>query len=261
MAAKTKPKPKAKAKAPAKPKPAAPAPEVKQVVFAPKKSTPVKPPPKPAPLPRPVAPAAPAVDHGARIAALWARLGAWIATTGAPPLLLDEPATEKAIKAAEKDLGLTFPADFRASLRLHDGQAAGKAVTFPWLPGCPPMYGVETLVAEHRKLARAAKPKADTCDPTNRVRSGPRPGRIPIADGTYLDFEPGPAGTPGQLITAVSKTDFVVIDLSLTAALERWVTVLERGIWVHDPASNAVHPRALATVVGNPAGLFSRRPS
>ena len=64
------PKPTAKAPSPAKKKPAAPAPEAKQVVFAPKKSTPVKPPPKPAaPPPKPAAPAAPAIDHSGRIAA------------------------------------------------------------------------------------------------------------------------------------------------------------------------------------------------
>ncbi len=271
MPAKTKAKPKAKptpkAKAPAKPKAAAPVVEAKPVVFAPKKSTPVKPPPRPtappAPArpPVPVAPPTPAVDHAGRIPALWARLEAWVATIGAPPLLLAAPATEKDLKAAEKELGRPFPADVRASLRLHDGQAAGKAVTFPWLPGCPPMYSVEAIVAEHKKLSRAPKPKADTCDATNRVRSGARPARIPIADGTYLDFDPGPAGTAGQLITAVTKTDFVVIDVSLSAALERWVTVLERGIWIHDAATNTVRPRALAAPVSNPAALFSKRAS
>lgn len=262
MAAKTK----AKAKAPAKKKPAAPPPEAKQVVFAPKKSTPVKPPPKPVAPPTPArapvpvaAVTAPVVDPTERIAALWTRLETWIAAAGAPPLLFAGPATEKAIKAAEKELGRAFPADFRASLRLHDGQAAGKAATFPWLPGCPPLYPLDTIVAEHKKLARAAKPKTDTCDATNRVRLGVRPTRIPIADGTFLDFDPGPAGTSGQLITLVNKTDLVLIDTSLTTALERWVTVLERGIWVYDPTTHRVHPRALAAAAGHPAGWFSKR--
>jgi cell wall assembly regulator SMI1 len=237
-------------------KPAPAAPEPKPVAFAPRKSTPVKPPPTPAAPAKPVA-AAPAVDHSERVAALWARLEAWVAAAGAPPLALGKPATDKAIKAAGKQLGLSFPADVRASLRLHDGQTAKH--TFPWLPGCPPLYALDAIVAEHARLARAAKPKTESCDATNRVRSGPRPGRIPLADGTYVDFEPGPAGTAGQLIALVSKTDFVLIDVSLTAALERWVTVLERGIWVYDAARHAVHPRLLAAAAGHPAGWFSKR--
>jgi len=164
--------PKPKPKAPKKP--AAPVPEAKPVVFAPKKSTPVKPPPKPVAPPAPARPPVPVaamttpiIDPSDRIATLWARLEAWIATIGAPPLDLAKPATEKAIKAAEKDLGRPFPADFRASLRLHDGQTATRS--FPWLPGCAPLHTLDTILAEHKKLARAAKPKTDTCDATHRV--------------------------------------------------------------------------------------------
>lgn len=245
--------PAAKPKPKAAPKAAAP----KPVAVAIKKSTPVAPPPPPRPAP--AAAAAPAVDHGARIAALWARLEAWVATAGAPPLGLDPPASEKAIKAAEKELALAFPPDFRASLRLHDGQAGG-GPSFPWMPGCTPLLPLDAIVAARTKLSRQAKPKAETVDANGRIKGGvARPGRIPIAGNTFLDLDPGPAGVAGQLITLVTDRDLVVIDSSFAAALERWVAVLERGIWIYSADQHAVHPRALVARSGHPAGWFSKR--
>lgn len=216
-------------------------------------------------------PAPPPVDHAARVGDLWRRLEAWVGITGAPSLSLNPGASEKAIAAAEKTMKLSFPPDVRASLAVHDGQATdGGARVFPWMPGCPPMLSLARIVErwkEEQELAAKRQPKKEWLDAGGKLKGGIyRTGRIPIAgpvrrDGerTFLDMDPGPSGARGQLITMVSAADFVVIDASFAAAFERWVNVLERGLWIYDVALSTVHPRALAPASSHPSGLFSKR--
>lgn len=280
MAAKKKPA--AKPKAPAKKPPAkaakaaAPASraarptlEIKAVSAPPRTIAPSKlaaPPPGP--------PTPPPVDHAARVGELWRRLETWVASTGAPALALNAGASEKAIAAAEKTMKLGFPPDFRASLAVHDGQSteggAGGAQVFPWMPGCPPLLPLARVVErwkEEQDFAAKRQPKKEWFDAGGKLKGGVyRTGRIPIAgpvrregERTFLDFDPGPAGARGQLITMVSASDFVVIDASFAAAFERWVNVLERGLWIYDTAMHTVHPRALAPATSHPSGLFSKR--
>jgi cell wall assembly regulator SMI1 len=225
--------------------------------------TPAAPPAAPAPPPP--------VDHATRVAELWRRLETWVASTGAPPLALGAGATEKAIAAAEKAMKLGFPPDFRASLAVHDGQVTdGNGPLFPWMPGCPPLLSVARILErwkDEQALAAKREPKKEWFDAGGKLKGGVyRTGRIPIAgplrrdsERTFLDMDPGPSGTRGQLITMVSAADFVVIDTSFAAAFERWVNVLERGIWVYDAALHTVHPRALAPATSHPSGQFSKR--
>jgi cell wall assembly regulator SMI1 len=228
---------------------------------------------------RPITPAAPPapapVDQAARVGELWRRLETWVTSTGAPPLALNAGATEKAIAAAEKTMKLVFPPDFRASLAVHDGQApnptdATNGQVFPWMPGCPPLLSVARILErwkEEQELAAKRQPKKEWFDAGGKLKGGVyRTGRIPVAgpvrrdsERTFLDMDPGPSGTRGQLITMVSAADFVVIDASFAAAFERWVNVLERGIWIYDTALHTVHPRALAPATSHPSGLFSKR--
>lgn len=217
------------------------------------------------------APPAPPVDHRARIAELWRRLEAWVAMTGAPPLALAPGAPEKAIAAAEKTMKLAFPPDFRASLAIHDGQlAADGGPPFPWMAGCGPLLPLAEVVArwrEEQDLAARKAPRKDVVAPTDKLRAGVhRAGRVPIArtagrdpELTFLDLDPGPAGTRGQLATMVSRAELVVIDTGFAPALERWVNVLERGLWSYDRERHVAYPRALAPATSHPAGLFSRR--
>ena len=219
----------------------------------------------------PAPPAPPPVDHAARVSDLWRRLETWVGITGAPSLSLNPGASEKAIAAAEKAMKLSFPPDVRASLAVHDGQATeGGAPVFPWMPGCPPLLPLARIVErwkEEQDFAAKRQPKKEWFDAGGKLKGGVyRTGRIPIAgpvrkDGerTFLDMDPGPAGTRGQLITMVSAADFVVIDASFAAAFERWVNVLERGLWIYDTALSTVHPRALAPATSHPSGLFSKR--
>jgi cell wall assembly regulator SMI1 len=275
-------KPAAAKPAPA-PKPAAPPPragrptlEIKAIggsrTMPPTRLAPAAPPARQLALALPPPP--PPVDHAARMGELWRRLETWVASTGAPTLALAPGASEKAIAAAEKTMKLAFPPDVRASLAIHDGQTFEVgAPVFPWMPGCPPMLSIARIVErwkEEQDLAAKKQPKKEFLDATGKLKGGVyRTGRIPLAgpadprrrDGerTFLDMDPGPAGTKGQLITMVSATDFVVIDASFAAAFERWVNVLERGLWIYDAAHATVHPRALAPASSHPSGLFSKR--
>jgi cell wall assembly regulator SMI1 len=138
------------------------------------------------------------------------------------------------------------------------------------MPGCPPLLPLARIVErwkEEQELAAKRQPKKEWFDAGGKLKGGVyRTGRIPVAgpirrdsERTFLDLDPGPSGTRGQLITMVSAADFVVIDASFAAAFERWVNVLERGLWIYDTALHTVHPRALAPATSHPSGLFSKR--
>src|SRR5437660_75373 len=74
-----------------------------------------------------------------RMRDLWKRLEAWKAKN-VPDMLFRPrpPTTEEAIADAETEMKLTFPADFRASLLVHDGEEDydGNPNRFEWMPGC-----------------------------------------------------------------------------------------------------------------------------
>jgi cell wall assembly regulator SMI1 len=59
---------------------------------------------------------------GKDIERLWKRIDAAIAQMKTVKPKLKGPATERSILAAERSLGVSFPDDVRASLRVHDGQ-------------------------------------------------------------------------------------------------------------------------------------------
>jgi cell wall assembly regulator SMI1 len=199
---------------------------------------------------------------------LWTRLEALAVRHGAT-LALAPALSEDAIAAAEAKLGASLPAGYRASLALHDGQAsfAGGGGGLPWMPGCgalAPLAKVLEQWAEVQSLV-ADFPPPEATEDEDRIRSGTyRARRIPIAgtpywdgDTTYLDLDPGPAGTSGQLITLVTECDFVTLGPSFEAALARWVEALESGAWTVDAARGATHPAGVAPFQAHPAEQFA----
>jgi len=176
-----------------------------------------------------------------RVESLWSRLEAWV-QTNAPnmSLRLRPPATEARIAAAELELGLTFPADFRRSLLVHDGQEHDPS--FDWMPGCNPLATLDAIVEQWKdEQDRAQDGETDDAKVVldGRFRNVLwHSRRIPIAgtqywdqDNTYLDLVPGPTGTIGQLVTMTSECDFTVLGTSFRQALERYVGALETGNW------------------------------
>jgi cell wall assembly regulator SMI1 len=182
---------------------------------------------------------------------LWARLEAWVRTNTGKSLRLRPGLDEAAIQAAEQQLGLQFPADYRASLLAHDGQDVGEE-PFEWLPGCSPLKPLSAVIerwTEEQELA------AEFPDPENQTE-GPlhtvlwHPKRIPIAgspwwdgDNTYVDLHPSPTGTVGQITTFVTECDLECLGSSLRSALERYLAALESGDWVYSKAKDRVAPK------------------
>jgi cell wall assembly regulator SMI1 len=119
---------------------------------------------------------------------------------------LNKPATKTAIAALEKTVGLQLPDDFKASYLIHDGadSYSGPIIGVPFMP-----------VAKIEKEWKLLKPKkGDIYQELEKEVSyvkgmikedANNPKWIPFAgpdEQNYigLDFDPGPKGTPGQVI-------------------------------------------------------------
>lgn len=173
------------------------------------------------------------------VAKAWARLEAWFAKKSQLSLGLRPGVKEKQLVAAEKALGVKLPEDFKASLRIHDGQEPGCDVT--WLPFAQQLGSLDSLVScwkDDRKYFddKEMAQRLDWLDDGKRVRQVHlHPQHIPFAGSRYwdygrllLDFIPGPKGTTGQVI-ARDDIDFVFVSPSYGAFLEQVVKQLESG--------------------------------
>jgi cell wall assembly regulator SMI1 len=179
------------------------------------------------------------------MADLWRRLEAQAAKTPLG-LRMNPPATERAIRAAERTIGLEFPVDFRASLRVHDGQEPGDGSgedVFPWLPAQAGLASLDRIVEEWKR-EKETFIEHHANEPPEEIAGGElfhylwHPKRIPIAgnpwfdqDNTYIDFIPGPKGVAGQLAIFGKGCFGDVQAPSFGAALELYVNALESGEW------------------------------
>jgi cell wall assembly regulator SMI1 len=126
-----------------------------------------------------------------------------------PTLLkrLNKPATPKAIAKLEKAIGLALPDTFKESYRIHDGadRHSGPIAGVPFL-------SIERIIAERRDANRSLPDferelgKKQLAYHKGRIQEVARnPRWVPFAgpdEQNYLalDFDPGPKGTPGQVI-------------------------------------------------------------
>ncbi|MCA9610468.1 MAG: SMI1/KNR4 family protein [Myxococcales bacterium] len=168
-----------------------------------------------------------------------ARIEAWAAAHGATLGLLPG-ATEETVASLEAELGRPLPADYRAFLRLHDGQDPDAPM--PWLPHRDRLQPIATCLDQWRFERDASEDdgveELSEDDVFHLTVSSPL--RYPIAgsrwldqDNTYLDFHPGPAGVDGQLLGLVSECDWEVFGASFAEALEEHARRLEAGelVW------------------------------
>ena len=175
---------------------------------------------------------------------LWARLEAQASRTPLP-LRLRPPTTEAAIDAAEQTMGLPFPADFRASLLVHDGQVPqdGSLEAFEWLPGHAWLASLDRIVEQWREHCRTfeelhAGEEPEEIEDGKLVHFFWHARRIPIAgnlwwdqDNTYLDFIPGSEGRAGQVAVFGKGNYGEVHGPSFSAILRVYVEALESGEW------------------------------
>jgi cell wall assembly regulator SMI1 len=167
---------------------------------------------------------------------LWARLEAWAQIRAKRSLRLRPGAGERAVKAAEKTMKMTFPDDFRASVLAHDGQEPGRD-TFAWLPGCRPLMTLDEIVDGWKSEEKRGRPRQDKPEPGPYRTLLWHPKRIPLDASdlgvhTYIDLFPGDSGTAGQILTFVSECELAILGPSMRAALETYVGGLEIGDWV-----------------------------
>ena len=170
--------------------------------------------------------------------AIWHRIETWLAAH-APPLLasLQAGAQAEEIRRTETVLGVTLPADVKASYRIHNGQAAGS----PWLleeGELLSLADIERGWGSWKELADAGVFADAPGKPSGPIRADWwNPRWIPIThDGSgnhlCLDLAPAPGGTPGQLITVWHDDDQRrLVAPSFSAWLTQLADRLEAGIY------------------------------
>jgi cell wall assembly regulator SMI1 len=132
------------------------------------------------------------------------------------------------------ETGLPMPADYRALLRVFDGQEPGAALTFP--PGKLEFLSLEGAVALWRALREFEDDPSDDLVDDGRVRSMVyHPRRFPIAEyevgvqDLFLDFIPGERGREGQVVFNPSEATFYVVAESVSRLIDDYVAILEQG--------------------------------
>ncbi|NUR73398.1 MAG: SMI1/KNR4 family protein [Hamadaea sp.] len=168
--------------------------------------------------------------------------------------MLRPPATDAAIDAVAAELGLALPADFRASLRVHDGTGYQPSAvpldnlysteeiveaTGMWRDNSDddPLWtdpGVLAYLIDKGEL-RASGPVRPTLSAENRVVVGTMNGDV----WWLLDLDPPAGGTPGQVVRVDPECGtWDVLAPSWTDLLHRYADDLER--FAADPATSAL---------------------
>ncbi len=174
--------------------------------------------------------------------ALWTRLEHFFAAQRWP-VALRPGASEAEIAAVEAALGLPFPVDLRASLRIHDGEDWQQGIR--WLPHGMVWLPVTGILASWQEqqtyYARWGEDEyVDDYQDQGRIRNIIfHPRRIPIAEqegicGLWLDFTPGPAGVTGQVIMDITECEFIVLAPTFRAFLTRYLELLETGVYFYE---------------------------
>ncbi len=169
----------------------------------------------------------------------WRRIDRWL-LANVPELApaLREPATAARLAEAERELGVSFESEFRASLAVHDGQDPAYFEVF----GDWALLALENVVATWRSFAQMAARGTFTTvdDPSVRTKGAVRPRAwdaawVPIAssgggDHLLLDLDPADGGDRGQVITHPRlATSHEVLAPGIGAWLARVADDLESG--------------------------------
>jgi cell wall assembly regulator SMI1 len=190
------------------------------------------------------------------VVAAWARIETGLGRVLPASLpLLAAPAGEPAIDAVEAALGIALPPDFRESLRVHNGTRWGRPSPVP----LDLLYDTDGIV-EATRMWRAndsSDPNVDDpqawaylVDRGHLALTGPvrpivgAPGRVVVGDMNgdvhwYLDFDPAPGGTPGQVVRVdIECGQWDVLAPSWRELLLRYAEDLES--YAADPGGSAL---------------------
>lgn len=189
---------------------------------------------------------------------IWARIEAWLeANVPSGASVLSTGAADEEIADTERFLGVSFPEDFRASLRLHDGQCGG-----PWLMwGCDllSLAGIREQWSVWKDLLDRGTFKDVQCDSDGRVVKNWWHERwVPLThDGSgnhhCLDLNPGPDGLAGQIIEMWhDDPERPVVAPSYRAWLAAFADALEAGEYVYSEHFVGLVPPEDAACVESP---------
>ncbi len=187
---------------------------------------------------------------------LWERLDFWFTTNtllSAEERGFRKGAAPADLAAAESAMNITFPGDFLQSWLIHDGQE--HFWEFGWLPDGMGLLPISEIVKQWKTeyryyLQYKAESEAffsDWQEEGKIANAVFHPKRIPFASSEgecslWLDFAPGPKGTPGQVIFNVTECDFVVLGRSYREFFSRYLQLLETGRRVYDHESRSIIP-------------------
>ncbi|MFG2045729.1 SMI1/KNR4 family protein [Dactylosporangium sp. NPDC048998] len=151
--------------------------------------------------------------------------------------LFEPPGDDAVARVLESESGVTLPMDLRALYAVQGGSYA------PLLPYGMSLLPYEAMLTCWRYWAasiaqlQGGTPQlvdADTHYDWPAIGSW-----LPVAENDdssiVLDFQPGPQGTVGQVLLPLDEVDRVVVALSLTDLLHRWLAALDRGDVRFDP--------------------------
>ena len=154
---------------------------------------------------------------------------------------LRPPASDAQIAVAERALGVTLPEDVRAAYRWHDGCASELSIFVDLAQWCSleEMVSNWTMMVQVSTSDRASNP-GNYPEPTpwwDELKVKPMWWNrrwIPIgtsntASSNYVDLDPAPAGTRGQLISDAGMIDARVMAPSLECFFRNLVIHLEEG--------------------------------
>ncbi|MFF7633081.1 SMI1/KNR4 family protein [Kitasatospora sp. NPDC008050] len=160
----------------------------------------------------------------ARVAAAWSRIEAGLQGFAVE---LGAPVTPERIGEVERELGVTLPVDFAASLAIH----SSVLLTGVEVIGCAEHWSLDELLSAYDELGASWTSE----EPDDEIRRdwGWRPGWLPLAaepDGSLimLDLDPGRAGVHGQIVYADQGTPSHVIESSWLGVLESFAAALEK---------------------------------
>lgn len=198
-----------------------------------------------------------------RINAAWKRIETWLARRAPDALAaLNGPASEEKMAAAEKEMGLVFPADLRASLLRHDGQKTTVPAVYPEGLAALSVEGIlESWKIRTRRLGGRLNDRDDFDGWKKSIAQGvifvggpvkarlADPRWIPIADSNgdvfwFVDLDPAPGGFPGQILQVDPEgTTWEVRSSSLADHLTGYADALDRGDFTPGPKFGQIMPK------------------
>lgn len=170
-----------------------------------------------------------------------------------PEFELNKPAKPRDIEKAEKKMKLQFPKDYRQFLLAFNGMNTDAIDSFPWLPNCDPLSPLKEVMTGWKQELECLEYDIDSdyelIDNSKIKDIYYHNQRIPIAGGpfwdgdlVFIDLDPGPNGTSGQLIHRSKGGDFHWIDSSFNDSINRWLQALVNKEWIYDISKQQFKP-------------------